>query len=186
MLSATRAPEIDPDSRLEVHAGRVVAKERPSFEHGHAQAGLVAALRGPFHRPAKGTVGGWWLTVEAEIAYPGWTFLHDVAGWKRESLGSKPSGQPVYGPPDWVAEILGVNRRHDVVTKFDVLGQAGVRHYWLVDVDAREIVVHRREEQGWFRVGAFLASQPGERARIEPFDAVELEIGVLLGDDPAE
>jgi Uma2 family endonuclease len=85
-----------------------------------------------------------------------------------------------------VCEILSSNRRHDTVTKFEVLGRAGVRHYWLVDVDARELVVHRLDPAGWLRVGAWVAAEPGLRARIEPFDAVELEVAVLFGDDPSD
>ncbi len=61
-----------------------------------------------------------------------------------------------------------------------------MRHYWLVDVDARELVVHRLEGSASVRVAAFVANEPGQRARIEPFDAVELEVPVLFGDDPSE
>jgi Uma2 family endonuclease len=179
--------ESDFDERMEVHAGQLVPKEAARYEHNNAQRGMAFALSGPFHRRSGDDGGGgWWIAVEPEVAYPGWTFLHDLAGWRRDRVPTKPSGRPMRTPPDWVCEILSTNRKHDIITKFDVLGQAGVRHYWLVDVDAREIVVHRREATGWFRVGAFLAGEPGERARIEPFDAVELEVGVLLGDDPAE
>jgi Uma2 family endonuclease len=179
--------EGDYDERMEVHAGQLVPKEAARFEHNDAQGGITAELRTKFQRrKSDDGQGGWWIAVEPEVAYPAWTFLHDVAGWRRERVPTKPSGRPTRAVPDWVCEILSTNRKHDMVTKFDVLGQAGVRHYWLLDVDAREIVVHRREPTGWFRVGAFLAGEPGERARIEPFDAVELEVGVLFGDDPAE
>ena len=85
-----------------------------------------------------------------------------------------------------VCEILSTNRKHDTVTKFDVLERAGVRHYWLIDVAARELVVHRLEAAGWFRVGAFVATDPGQRARIEPFDVEDIEVALLFGDDPAE
>lgn len=180
----------DHDDRLEVHGGRVVLKERPRYEHSDAQAGLATALSGPFQRPfEQGGPGGWWLATEVEIAYSGWTFLHDLAGWRRDRLPTKPSGRSMHEPPDWVCEILSANpasRRLDTVTKFDVLGRAGVRHYWLMDVDARELVVHRLEPAGWLRVGAWVATEPGLRAHIEPFDAVEIEVGVLFGDDPKD
>jgi hypothetical protein len=80
---------------------------------------------------------------------------------------------------------LSTNRTHDTVTKFEVLGAAGVSHYWLMDVDARELVVHRLERGSWVRVAAFVAAERGQRAQIEPFDSVELEVGVLFGDDPS-
>jgi len=81
---------------------------------------------------------------------------------------------------------LSTNRKHDTVTKFDVLGRAGVRHYWLIDVDARELVVHRLEPAGWMRASAYVANEPGLRARIEPFEAEEIEVAVLFGDDPSD
>jgi Uma2 family endonuclease len=120
------------------------------------------------------------------VAYPGWTFQHDLAGWRRDRVPEKLSERPVRETPDWVCEILSSNRRHDTVTKFEVLGRAGVRYYWLVDVDARELVVHRLEPAGWVRTATFLANEPGVRARIEPFDAVELEVAVLFGDEPSD
>jgi len=179
--------EGDYEERLEVHAGQLVPKEAARFEHNDAQRGIAYAVSGPFQRRGGPSgPGGWWIAVEAEVAYPGWTFLHDLAGWRRERVPEKPKGRPVRERADWVCEILSSNRKHDIVTKFDVLGRAGVRHYWLVDVDARELVVHRLEESKWVRAAAFGATEPGQLARIEPFDAVELELGVLFGDDPSE
>ncbi|HEY4120658.1 MAG TPA: Uma2 family endonuclease [Byssovorax sp.] len=189
MGEAARVEEhVADDERLEVHAGELTPKEAARYEHSDSQAGIDVAVRGPFQRrEGGGGPGGWWIATEAEVAYAqGWTFLHDLAGWTRARMPQKPSGRPVRVAPDWVCEILSTNRKHDTVTKFDVLGRAGVRHYWLVDVDARELVVHRLEGTGWVRVGAYLPEEPGARARIEPFDAVELEIAVLFGDDPSE
>ncbi|MBX3274475.1 MAG: Uma2 family endonuclease [Sandaracinaceae bacterium] len=187
MADAARTPEREEhDERVETHAGQLVPKEAAKFEHSDAQGGIAVAVRGPFQRrPGAGGPGGWWIATEGEVAYPGWTFLHDLAGWRRERLADKPSGRPVREPPDWVCEILSTNRRHDVVTKFEVLATAGVGHYWLVDPDARELVVHRLEAGRWVRVAAFVASEPGLRARVEPFEAVELEVAVLFGDDPS-
>ena len=185
--SARRETLGDFEERLEVHNGVVTPKETARYEHSDAQSGIAFALRGPYQRrPGAGGPGGWWIATEAEVAYRGWTFLHDLAGWRRERIPVKPSGAPVRDVPDWACEILSRNRRHDTVTKFDVLGAAGVRHSWLIDLEARELVVHRHEETGWIRVGAFIAAEPGMRARIEPFDEVELEVPLLFGDDPAD
>lgn len=187
MGDAARAPDDgDHDERLEVHGGQVVPKEAARYEHSDAQRGVAIAVGAPFNRrPGGGGPGGWWIATEVEVAYPGWTFLHDLAGWRRDHLQAKPTGRPIRVIPDWVCEILSSNRKHDTVTKFDVLGRAGVRHYWLIDVDARELVVHRLETAGWFRVGAFVGGGPGERARIEPFEAEEIEVAMLFGDDPS-
>jgi Uma2 family endonuclease len=179
--------ESDSDERLELHAGHLVPKEAARYEHSDAQRGVAVAIGAPFNRRVGGGgPGGWWIATEVEVAYPGWTFLHDLAGWRRDRLTAKPTGRPIRDTPDWVCEILSTNRKHDTVTKFDALGRAGVRHYWLIDVDARELVVHRLEPAGWLRAGAFIASEPNQRVRIEPFDAEEIELAVLFGDDPSE
>lgn len=179
-------PVGDFEERAEVHAGQLVPKEAARYEHSDAQRGVTVAVGGPFHRrPGTGGPGGWWIATEPEVAYPGWTFLHDLAGWRRERVPMKPAGRPVREPPDWVCEILSSNRKHDTVTKFEVLALAGVRHYWLVDVDARELVVHRLEKNGWLRAGAWLAVEEGQRARIEPFSEAEIEVALLFGDDPS-
>jgi len=53
-------------------------------------------------------------------------------------------------------------------------------------VDARELVVHRLERAAWVRAAAYVAPEPGQRAHIEPFEAIETEIAVLFGDDPSD
>ncbi len=175
--------ETDADERVEVHAGRVLPKEAARYEHSDAQGAWPSRCEGA--GPGSGGPGGWWFATEAEVAYPGWTFLPDLAGWRRERAPGKPAGGPVQVTPDWVCEILSTNRKHDTVTKFDVLKTTGVRHYRLLDVDARELVVHRLEGGAWIRAAAFAEVEPGQRARIEPFEAEEIEVAVLFGDDPS-
>ncbi|HEX4383768.1 MAG TPA: hypothetical protein VH083_12500 [Myxococcales bacterium] len=45
----------------------------------------------------------------------------------------------------------------------------------------RTLTVHRHGEGGYVIA---LRAEAGERVRAEPFDAVELQVGLLLGDDP--
>jgi Uma2 family endonuclease len=186
--NAARRPDSgEEDERVEIHAGQPVPKEAARYEHNDAQRGVAVAVGSRFNRrTGGGGPGGWWIATEPEVAYPGWTFLHDLAGWRRERVPEKPRGRPVRETPDWVCEILSTNRKHDTVTKFEVLARAGVKHYWLIDVDARELVVHRLENAGWLRAAAFSEVEAGQRARIEPFDAEEIEIAVLFGDDPSD
>jgi hypothetical protein len=41
--------------------------------------------------------------------------------------------------------------------------------------------VHRWTEQGYLLA---LSAERGERVRAEPFDAIEIDLGVLFGDEP--
>lgn len=56
---------------------------------------------------------------------------------------SKIKRKVVYGAPDLVAEVLSEStRRKDMVTKLSKYCFAGVREYWIVDPDKKEITVY--------------------------------------------
>jgi len=117
------------------------------------------------------------------VAYPsGDCYLHDLAGWRRERVPRMPSGRPVTTLPDWVCETTSPsNWRHHTVVKFDTCFRHQVRNYWIMELDPRVLTVYRWHPDGWLRL---LAVEPGQRARLEPFEAVEFEVAVLFGDDP--
>ena len=78
----------------------------------------------------------------------------------------------------------------DRTRKLRIYAREGVRHAWLVDPAMRMIEVLTLEAPGadgspprrWVIVDTFGADQV---ARIEPFDAVELEVGLLWEDGTA-
>jgi Uma2 family endonuclease len=79
-------------------------------------------------------------------------------------------------------EILSAsNRRHDTVVKLRHYHQAGIPHYWIIDGDERTLTVHRHTPDGYL---VALRADASARVRAEPFDAFELHVAVLLGDDP--
>lgn len=170
----------------EVIDGRLVRKASPSSKHGNAQAGLIAFLRNPFHRRIGGPLpGGWWILSEVEVELaPQQVFRPDVVGWRRDRLTALPDDAPVRCRPDWVCEILSAsNRSHDLVKKLRVYHTCQVPHYWIVDPVSETLMVHRWTRDGYLLV---LAADRGERVRAEPFDAVELSLGMLFGDEDVE
>ncbi|MCU0694172.1 MAG: Uma2 family endonuclease [Polyangiaceae bacterium] len=171
------------DGRYELIDGQIVPREAARFEHSDAQGGLASWTRSLFQRKPEGTTGGWWIGTEVEVSYEsGECYIHDLAGWRRSRVPDKPSGRPVPIVPDWVCEILSpANWRNDTVVKFDVCFRHQVGCYWIVDVEHRVLTVYRWHPQGWLRL---MAVEPGQRARLEPFEAVEFEVAVLFGDDP--
>ena len=174
------------DARVEIFAGEIVPKEAAKFEHSSAQVTVGVELGSPFgRRPGPRGPGGWWFGTEAEVEYePHELYLHDLAGWRRDRCQERPSGRPVRIRPDWVCEILSPsNWRNDTVKKFATMQRHGVPHYWMLDLDHRVLTVHRWKD-GEYVVAAH--AQPGERAALEPFDAISLDVGVLFGDDPLE
>lgn len=168
----------------EIIAGDLVPKAAPTGEHGAAQVALSASLFVPFsRRPGGRWPGGWWFESEVEIEFePHEVYRPDVAGWRRERVAQRPSGAPIRARPDWICEILSPsNARDDQVTKFETYRRVGVPHYWIVDPSFRTLRVHRWTAEGYLVV---LTAQSEDRVRAEPFDAIELKVGVLFGDDP--
>ena len=48
----------------------------------------------------------------------------------------------VKGPPDLVVEVVSLDKKKDYVEKKLIYELFGVREYWIVDNDAKEVVVH--------------------------------------------
>ncbi len=168
----------------EVIGGVLVHKATPSGEHGGAQAALTGSIFGPFNRRSGGRFpGGWWFETEVEVEFETHeVYRPDVLGWRRERVPERPAGSPVRVRPDWVCEILSPsNARDDQVTKFDAYQRCGVGHYWIVDPVLETLRVHRWTPGGYLVV---LNAQRGQHVRAEPFEAIELQLGVLFGDDP--
>jgi Uma2 family endonuclease len=170
----------DDDERMEVIGGELVQDAMTSFEHSDAQAALAAELKPRFGGRGPEGTGGWWLGTEVTVLYaPDQGYRHDLAGWRKARVRARPRGRRVTERPDWVCEILSTNRRKDLVDKRATLHAAGVGHYWVMDVDALRLTVLRHHADGYLLVAEHT---PDDRARIEPFDAVELEVARLFGD----
>jgi Uma2 family endonuclease len=171
------------DVRAQVIDSEVIEMATPSAEHGNAQAGIVTCLRGLFHRrPGPDLPGGWWIMTEVEIEFePDQLFIPDVVGWRRSNMASAPSGRPMTTRPDWVCEVLSPSTaRDDLVKKLRVFQRSGVKYYWTVDLTNETLTVLRWTPEGYL---LSLTAARGDRVRAEPFDAVEIPVAVLFGDD---
>jgi len=171
----------------EVIAGEIVEKASPGPDHGTAQARLAGELGRPFNRRGGGggQPGGWWLMVEVEIELETHeVYRPDLSGWRRDRVPERPRVRPVRIRPDWVCEILSPsNARYDLIAKLRTYHRCGVQHYWIVDPSNETLTVHRWGPDGY--VVALTAAR-GDKARAEPFDAIELQVGLLFGDEPEE
>jgi hypothetical protein len=58
-------------------------------------------------------------------------------------------------------------------------GNVGVRNAWLVDPVERTLEVYRLVDAHWSLLATF---SDEERVRAEPFDAIELDLGLLWAD----
>jgi Uma2 family endonuclease len=168
------------DDHVEVINGELVHEAMTSFEHGDAQSSINAELKGRFRGSGPPGGEGWWIATEVDVVY-GETqgFRHDISGWRKSRVPERPVGSRVFVRPDWVCEVLSTNGNKDLVDKRRVLHDHGVPHYWIVDLDGPLLTVLRHHTDGSLIVATVA---PGERARLEPFEAIELEVSKLVGD----
>lgn len=171
------------DARAELIEGDLVYRALPSAEHSFSAADMASALA-PFNKKGGGgsNLGGWWIGVEPHVIYPGRPngFIHDLAGWRRERHVERPKGSRITARPDWICEIVSSNRHDDYVRKKRVLHEHHVEHYWLLDHRDRLFIAMKWVEGGYLPV---IEATAGERVRAEPFEAVEIDVSLLLGEE---
>ena len=61
--------------------------------------------------------------------------------------------------------------------------RAKLEHYWLLDPQNSTLTVLRWTPDGYL---VALVAGRGERVHAAPFEAIEIDVGQLLGDDEAE
>lgn len=172
------------DSRLELIDGELVEKAAPTLQHGVTQGRTSGAIGGAFDRRkgGPGKPGGWWIATEVDVALEGRGYRPDLAGWRREKMPAMAPERPVTLCPDWICEIVSdSNRTTDTITKLRRYHHAGVPYYWLLDQVDRTLTVYKHHPDGYL---VSLRAEAAERVRAEPFDAIELHVAVLFGDDP--
>lgn len=156
--------------------GELIAMPRPASPHAMASSSLQGEFYGPFQR-GRGGPGGWWLLVEPELHFGQDVLVPDLAGWRRERMPEIPNAPYFTLAPDWVCEVLSPSTASlDRVKKKRIYAREGVRHVWLVDPKERTLEVFRLEGGRWVELGTYTGD---ERVRAEPFEAVELELGIL-------
>jgi Uma2 family endonuclease len=173
-----RAPE---HKVAEVIEGEMYLTPRPGKPHAFASSTLGGELQGPFGR-GRGGPGGWIILDEPELhlgAEPA-ILVPDLAGWHADRApmaGAEPFFTVV---PDWACEVVSPRTgRLDRIKKLPFYAASGVRHAWLLDPLQRTLEVYRNEAGRWTLLSTH---SDQDKIRAEPFDAVELELGVLWSD----
>lgn len=151
---------------------------RPAPRHAIASSRLGSDLGGPFDR-GRGGPGGWWILDEPELHLGHDVVVPDLAGWRRSRLPDIPDDPYFTLPPDWVCEILSRStERLDRGKKLGIYAREGVGHLWLLNPDTETLEAYRLEQGRWLLLGTHVGDIA---ARIEPFDAIELELWPLWG-----
>lgn len=168
-----------PENKVgEIIDGTLYLSPRPAPIHAAASSALGVELGGPFQF-GRGGPGGWWILDEPELHLGDDALVPDIAGWRRERMPQLPSEPAFTLPPDWVCEVLSPStRRLDLAKKLPKYARAGVQHAWVIDPVAKTLQVFRRQDKMWLIVATF---EGEEKARAEPFDAIEIDLTNLWG-----
>lgn len=179
------------ERRAELIDGRVVYHSMPGLEHGSVQGCIAAALMPAYNRRKGGgeRPGGWWISLEVDLAIGGLGCRPDLAGWRRDDHPKKPTTDArglITVAPTWICEVLSPSTAAvDIGPKRGGYHRAGVEWYWITDPANRTITVLKRAEADYLLVAA---AGTGERARLPPFDAIETDLNEVFSvedDEPA-
>jgi Uma2 family endonuclease len=164
-----------PHSIAQLVDGELNVQPRPAGPHGVAASGLGADLVGPFQR-GRGGPGGWIIIHEPELHFGRDVVVPDLAGWRADA---PPELDATFFTvrPVWACEVLSPSSAaFDRGPKADLYARVGVEFLWLVEPLGNQVEAFRLQESAWLRLGAWTGATS---ARIPPFDAIELELGLL-------
>jgi Uma2 family endonuclease len=166
-----------PENKVaEILDGELFLSPRPAPRHSVAASRLGHLIGGTFDIGGGG-LGGWWIIDEPELHIGDDVLVPDLAGWRHERLPAIPDEAYFTVVPDWVCEVLSPStERFDRTRKLRIYAEAGVAHAWLVKPTDRTLEVLRLRDGAWTIVGSW---EDAAVVRIEPFDAIELELGRL-------
>ncbi|HSP80569.1 MAG TPA: Uma2 family endonuclease [Myxococcaceae bacterium] len=171
---------LPPNQVGELIAGELYASPRPAIPHAVASSELGVELAGPYSR-GRGGPGGWRFLDEPELHLGEDVLVPDLAGWRLERMPTPPREATLSLAPDWLCEVLSPSTAAlDRARKLPVYAREGVRHVWLVDPEAYTLEVLRLEGAHY----TLLVTHAGHaRVRAEPFEALELELALLWGQE---
>jgi Uma2 family endonuclease len=163
----------------EIVGGELYLFNRPGGPATVAATAITAELGPPFNR-GRGGPGGWIILSEPELHLGEDIVAPDLAGWRRDRLPVVPDAAFLTVPPDWICEVLSRStERFDREDKMPLYSACGVRHAWLVHPRRHTLEVFMLHQGRWVQIETH---REAERARISPFEAIELDLAVLWAD----
>jgi Uma2 family endonuclease len=154
----------------------LVASPRPATRHLRVTTRLGMLLGVAFDLGQRGP-GGWWFLDEPELHFERNVLVPDLAGWRRDRVPEPPAAPWLTLAPDWICEVLSPKTwMVDRARKMPLYYREGVGHAWLIDPARRALEVYRTGSGYWERTRIY---EGNGTVRVEPFEAVPLELGLL-------
>ncbi len=163
----------------EIIDGELVTSPRPASRHARASLQLGVHVGGPFGSGLGGP-GGWMILDEPELHLGADVVVPHLAGWRRERMPKLPDVAAFELAPDWICEVVSPGTEPiDRANKMPIYARAGVAHAWLLNPIGKTVEAYTLVAGLW----TLATTLRGEvTARIPPFDAIELDVGVLWAD----
>jgi Uma2 family endonuclease len=173
-LSMAEAGIFKADERVQLINGEIVRMSPMGFEHGKAIALINALLTLGLH--PFGLVVTPQLPVDLR---PNSMPEPDLAVYPRDLLDRDhyPEGRELL----LAVEVADSSLKFDQGVKLQLYAKAAIREYWLVNVQARTVVVHRRPDSVKETYGEVFARKVGERVSVESRPDVEFAVGDFFG-----
>lgn len=155
--------------------GELIVMPRPAAGHAIVTSSLGGDLHGPFGR-GNGGPGGWLILFEPELHLGSDILVPDLGGWRRDRLPPEiPAGMAFFTvAPDWICEVLSPSTAAiDRVKKARIYARNAVRWQWIIDPIGKTLEAFELRDGAWAITGTW---GPGEKPRVPPFDAIELEL----------
>lgn len=135
------------DQRLELWNGVLVVSPTPNDRHQDIEAQLgtelvLAARNIPFAK----------VFYEYNVRLSEHTVVEPDIVVFTGAAGGKRTRRAIIGPPDLVVEIVSPSSRsRDFIQKTALYAEAGVPEYWLIDPDAKQLVIGRLRDGAYER-----------------------------------
>ena len=163
----------------EIIGGELRLSNRPATPATAAASALGEELGPPFKR-GRGGPGGWLILDEPELHLGDEILVPDLAGWRRDRLPLVPDAAFITTSPDWICEVLSPStEKIDRAEKMPSYAASGVAYAWLVHPRRRTLEAFELHGGRWVMLAVH---QDSERARIPPFDAIEIDLMALWAD----
>lgn len=143
------------NERCELLNGRIVALASPSVSHQRITGAVFAQIYSYIHAN-NGKCEPFFAPLDVRlddfsVVQPDVFIICD---------SSKANGRICNGVPDFVAEVTSSNYRHDYVDKLFLYKNSGVREYWIIDTNNKEILVYFFEKSDFPVIYNFGTSVP--------------------------